>query len=711
MDRYGERQNSSYRPEYPSRRDDGYDRPLPRYDDRPPPPPPDGDMFRFRGAATRPKDNSGGDSYRSGGGGFSHGGGDSYRPGGGNRRDNDRSFDFNFQSGSAPSFAPTTEYPSARRGPRPQQQSSRGRPRDMRGSRGGRGRGRGGWVPKRAGDRELLRTEREPTPEQMQGMNDGQSRFKDVDEMSQSGSEAAMDLADSSDEDASERRPKFTTVNRVEDSESEDDHPRAKRARVQSPEHVAEEIKPKWSNPDPYTVLPPPDETQTRKNKDVVKLIRKAKVEAAKSESESAAASDFISLNFDDDDNNPGSESGELTQSDDEKDTATLRRSFSHLDNLHPDRVAAPSAAEKGINMALPAGRLDVWPPPPPQSDAVTRAAYDVALEKQDNADLTANARQKNAQKGKKRKRQSQDLGDIVEEWVTPSDADPTPWLNLEEPGWPTLHKEILDFYDYVKPRDFEEQVRSSLVHRIQQAIGPQFRDVQIKAFGSFASGLYLPTADMDLVAVSSDFMSRGYPRIATGNQMRKFGKCLEVARIVKPGSLTVITGARVPIIKLVDKDTGLRVDISFENNSGLSAQKTFEAWKTAYPAMPIIVSLIKQFLVMRGMSEVFSGGLGGYSVICLVVSIIRHLQKSKGADWDQLNHLDHILMEFFIHYGEEFDHFETGIQMEPWGYISKVSLLHLINNIRQDLNTQSFGVSAYPQVGVATRLRISIYY
>lgn len=56
---------------------------------------------------------------------------------------------------------------------------------------------------------------------------------------------------------------------------------------------------PKWSNPDPYTVLPPPDESQSKKV-DVVKLIRKARVadNAAQQQKADPVASneDFISF-------------------------------------------------------------------------------------------------------------------------------------------------------------------------------------------------------------------------------------------------------------------------------------------------------------------------------------------------------------------------------------------------------------------------------
>lgn len=640
-------------------------------------------MFRFRGAATRPRERDGyaADFYRPGG--FNQGG-DNYRSGGGNHRDNGRSHDFNFQAGNAPSFAPSTDYPSARRAPRPQQGGRRRdntNPRGGRGGRGGRGRGRGGFVPRRAGDREILRAEREPTPEQLPGMGSGHTRFKAVNDMSDSESEG-MDLATPSEagDEGSQDPPK--PADTYVDSDSEGEHPRAKRARVRSPE-PAQEAKPKWSNPDPYTVLPPTDETLTTgKKKDVVKLIRKAKLEAAKPDAKTSTASDFISLNFDDDEAQASaSESGEVLSASDSEHgedadpaqrTLSAKSSFSHLDNLHPDRVSA--TPQGGLNMALPAGRLDVWPPPPPAPNSAVGEVYGAAVQKQNNTDTTATTRQRTVQKNKKRKAYSQDYGDIVDEWIAPEQADPAPWLKLDKSRPPSLADEILDFYDYVKPRDFEEHIRQNLIQRVQQSIQRDFAGVQIKAFGSFAAGMYLPTADMDLVALSPEFLSGRYGRFNSYNQMRKFSRSLENANMIKPGSLTVISKARVPLVKFVDNKTGLRVDISFDNNSGIVAQKTFEEWKQHYPAMPIIVSLIKQFLVMRGMSEVFTGGLGGYSVICLVVSTIRRLQTSKGPEWDQMHNLDLVLMEFLIHFGEEFSLQTLGIQMEPYNYISKVS-------------------------------------
>lgn len=91
----------------------------------------------------------------------------------------------------------------------------------------------------------------------------------------------------------------------VSDEDPEDDRPtkKAKTADAESP--VAATV-PQWSNPDPYTALPPSAEGTTGKRTDVLKLIRKAKIEQEKKAAgELDQNEDFISfgdLDHDDDD-------------------------------------------------------------------------------------------------------------------------------------------------------------------------------------------------------------------------------------------------------------------------------------------------------------------------------------------------------------------------------------------------------------------------
>ena len=216
----------------------------------------------------------------------------------------------------------------------------------------------------------------------------------------------------------------------------------------------------------------------------------------------------------------------------------------------------------------------------------------------------------------------------------------------------------------------YEQIVRADLIERLQTAFQSRYYGVQLRAFGSFASGLYLPTADIDLVLLSSNFMRHGIKTFGERKgQIYAFSAFLRNLDIAVPGSIETIAHARVPILKFVDKMTGLRVDLSFDNDSGLVANNTFQQWKCEYPAMPVIVSVIKQFLLLRGLNEVPCGGLGGFSITCLVTSLLQHLPHGPTSQ-----NLGSVLMDFFEFYGHDFDYETVGIRMDPPGYFNKVS-------------------------------------
>jgi non-canonical poly(A) RNA polymerase PAPD5/7 len=230
-----------------------------------------------------------------------------------------------------------------------------------------------------------------------------------------------------------------------------------------------------------------------------------------------------------------------------------------------------------------------------------------------------------------------------------------------------------MDFYHHVKPIQFEDSVRSALIDRINCAVRGKWRDAEIHAFGSFVSGIYLPTADMDLVLVSKRFLDGSHGTYDSKKFLYNFKLFLERDGIPLPDSIEVISKAKVPLVKFVDRTTGLRVDISFENDSGLIANRTFKDWKATYPAMPILVTLIKQFLAMRGLNEPMNGGIGGFSVTCLVTSLLQLMPQVQSGNMIPEHHLGEVLMEFFDLYGNQFNPETTAIQLSPPGYVAKV--------------------------------------
>ncbi|GAB7364570.1 hypothetical protein MBLNU230_g5377t1 [Neophaeotheca triangularis] len=537
-------------------------------------------------------------------------------------------FDFNFRSQGqpAPHFPPANaDNPNSNS--RNLQRRNDNRPHRGRGDRGGgfrgRGRGRGGFKPFKAANRNILHdTNRETTPEQLENMNgDNQPRFKDP---------AAIPSSD-------------------EDAEADD----APRKRAKTTQDDGNQV-PKWSNPDPYTALPPP-ETLGAPKKDIVQVIRKAKMENAGQTSGDNAAKqnvDFISFNED------------VMEDDGESE-----------DEGADDPFGAPAPASNdykaGGSTSGPMGMRNSMRPL--QNEFRMKQDYDAD-------DGHAHAGQK-----RKREKESRFAKDIIEEWQSDGE-NATPWCTSDQSqnndSAQRLNGEIKEFFDYVQPFDFEDTIRRDLIMRIQSAIqnwGPaKGNNVEVHSFGSFAAGLYLPTADMDLVAVSHNFRKKGIPMFCqSANSKYSLAAHLENCGLVTDRTMAVVARAKVPLLKYVDRLTGIKVDISFENSSGLRTNETFAQWKQQYPEMPVIVVLIKQLLAMRGRDEVFTGGLGGFSVICLVVSMLQHQPEVQAKSMKLDEHYGELLIQFLDLYGNRIDIRECGIRMNPPEYFSKTRNPH----------------------------------
>ena len=330
------------------------------------------------------------------------------------------------------------------------EQNIQQRPGGYRGNRPNRG--RGNRIFHATADRPLLRLKRGTTPDQMSGMTadqDGVKRFL-----------PAEDLSDSAEENMDESESDQDRVN-TEGLEtgnvaaSTDDvnflrgllEPPTKRRALGSTSHDSKDNKnvPKWSNPDPYTVLPPLDEAQ-RKRKDFVKIIRKARIASEKepsNENQVTANDDFISFGF-------GEET--IVEQDDSDPNDSLRkngkgvpgaplgpRQFSHLHNLHSqDTNGAPGT--NAINVSA-----DQLGPPPGLEAALPNVFENPIVDKGDASLGNRKRTYDDTIKGqmlrpaRSKKAFGRPGGSLLQEWV-PRAVDPVPWLShsnnqAEHPG------------------------------------------------------------------------------------------------------------------------------------------------------------------------------------------------------------------------------------------------------------------------------------
>ncbi|OCT82198.1 hypothetical protein XELAEV_18024710mg [Xenopus laevis] len=223
------------------------------------------------------------------------------------------------------------------------------------------------------------------------------------------------------------------------------------------------------------------------------------------------------------------------------------------------------------------------------------------------------------------------------------------------------LHEEILDFYKYMSPRPEEEKMRMEVVNRIENVIKELWPNADVQIFGSFKTGLYLPTSDIDLVVFGK---WENLPLWTLEEALRKHN-------VADENSVKVLDKATVPIIKLTDSFTEVKVDISFNVQNGVKAAQLIKDFIKKYPVLPYLVLVLKQFLLQRDLNEVFTGGIGSYSLFLMAVSFLQ-LHPREDACRPDAN-FGVLLIEFFELYGRHFNYVKTGIRTKDGGsYVAK---------------------------------------
>ncbi|XP_015709854.1 terminal nucleotidyltransferase 4A isoform X4 [Coturnix japonica] len=246
-----------------------------------------------------------------------------------------------------------------------------------------------------------------------------------------------------------------------------------------------------------------------------------------------------------------------------------------------------------------------------------------------------------------------------------------TPWKSRKySPGVQGLHEEIIDFYDFMSPRPEEAAMRREVVKRIETVIKDLWPAADVQIFGSFSTGLYLPTSDIDLVV----FGKWERPPLQLLEQ------ALRKHNVAEPYSIKVLDKATVPIIKLTDQETEVKVDISFNVETGVKAARFIKEYMKKYSLLPYLILVLKQFLLQRDLNEVFTGGISSYSLILMAISFLQLHPRIDARRADE--NLGMLLIEFFELYGRNFNYLKTGIRIKNGGaYIAKEEIMKVMTN------------------------------
>lgn len=219
------------------------------------------------------------------------------------------------------------------------------------------------------------------------------------------------------------------------------------------------------------------------------------------------------------------------------------------------------------------------------------------------------------------------------------------------------LHVEIQRFYELARASPQDDAKRTQALDRVKVAIQALWPLSEIKVFGSFATGLYLPDiSDID-IAISGSSSGQG---VNDGERLRALGSALRGAGVAQ--RVEIIGRAKVPIIKFVEARSGIPFDVRFGDS--LQELRAAEFMLSTLPTFPCLAPLylfLKTYLHLKHLNEVYhTGGLASYTLFVMLYTFLQ--AHPDGRDNLSASGLGILLTGFFHFYGASFNVQEYGI-------------------------------------------------
>ena len=173
----------------------------------------------------------------------------------------------------------------------------------------------------------------------------------------------------------------------------------------------------------------------------------------------------------------------------------------------------------------------------------------------------------------------------------------------------------MIEFYNYITPTEEEHNSRLQAYKQLKELLEKEIKSIEIWEFGSFATRLYLPNNDIDIVVIDKQHSSQSL--------------LMKVANVLWTNSekyteVELIKHAKVPIIKMKDVQHSYDFDIAFNQLDGVTHLQEVTKMLEAYPESKYLIMIMKCVLKQRKLNETYSGGIGSYLLFCMVLAYLR---------------------------------------------------------------------------------------
>ncbi|KAF2877881.1 hypothetical protein BDV95DRAFT_453709, partial [Massariosphaeria phaeospora] len=234
------------------------------------------------------------------------------------------------------------------------------------------------------------------------------------------------------------------------------------------------------------------------------------------------------------------------------------------------------------------------------------------------------------------------------------------------------LDREIAMFHEYLRPNKVEALARKQFVEQVIADVQKTLPTAAIEVFGSERTGLASATSDIDLRLWRPNNVEDGSgqctplpPPPAQRKQLVKDLRQLHYRSFSRnPEYIAAeVLHSRYPLLSLQHRDSGIDVQIVLANDT-TSSRNIVKQYLEQYPYLDKLYSVVKTMFDVRGISDVYRGGLGSYSIFMMIVASLQRKPEIKTAGHG---------LRHFLHFWTNYDTTTHGLSIQPMSEFNKL--------------------------------------
>lgn len=245
----------------------------------------------------------------------------------------------------------------------------------------------------------------------------------------------------------------------------------------------------------------------------------------------------------------------------------------------------------------------------------------------------------------------------------------PEPWLGKDvflEHGKVSpasrFSSDISRFSAWLAPTPSEQRARTAVVQETMELIENALPyTTRAELFGSETNGLALPLSDLDFRIWNPE--DPGLPPSRLVGRLRKLCTVMHASDSWR---LVSVRAGPYPILNAQHKESGIDLQIVASHDSK-PQEEIVRKYIHEIPCLKDVYNVIRTALSMRGLLEVFSGGLGSYGTFIMVLAALQREVNYKDASAQQaVQSLPSRKLMAFLDFYCELDMHKYGVAVHP---------------------------------------------